>query len=201
MTIINQVAGKGLPLRGNDIDTDRIIPARYLKTITFEGVGKYAFYDERFDASGKSKKHAFNDAKYKGASILIVNKNFGCGSSREHAPQALMKFGIKAIVGESFAEIFAGNCQLLGIPTVTASVEDVKLLQGFIENEDSNEILNLNLEQKILSFNDSSIPIDISEGKRKTLVSGTWNTLGMLVEALPKTREKAGKIPYISGFK
>ena len=114
-----KVTGTVIPMRGNDIDTDRIIPARYLKEITFARMGEYPFYDERFDSAGKPKAHPFNDPKYRGASILFVNKNFGCGSSREHAPQALFRFGIHAIVGESFAAIFAGNCVVMGIPTVT----------------------------------------------------------------------------------
>ena len=201
MTKVTQIAGKGIPVRGDDIDTDRIIPARYLKEITFENMGKYAFYDVRFDSAGKPKAHPFNDPRFAGGSILIVNRNFGSGSSREHAPQALMRFGIRAIVGESFAEIFAGNCQLLGIPCVTAKPEEVLALQDFVENEDPNGLLNLNLEEKIVSFDDQSIPVIIAEGRRKNLLEGSWNTLNLLVSGLKETREKAGTLPYISGFK
>src|SRR5438309_9734730 len=125
---VTQVRGTAVPIRGNDIDTDRIIPARYLKEPTFARMGKYPFFDERFDSEGKQKPHPFNDAKYKGASILLVNKNFGCGSSREHAPQALYRFGIHAIVGESFAAIFACNCTIMGVPAVTVSHEEIELM-------------------------------------------------------------------------
>src|SRR5437870_13433395 len=120
-TKIIQVVGRAIAVRGNDIDTDRIIPARYLKEITFTRMGEYPFFDERFDSSGKRKLHPFNDPRFKGASILFVNKNFGCGSSREHAPQALYRCGIKAIVGESFAAVFAGNCVMMGLPAATGS--------------------------------------------------------------------------------
>ena len=184
MTMVAQVAGKGIPVRGDDIDTDRIIPARYLKEITFENMGKYAFYDARF----------------KGGSILVVNRNFGCGSSREHAPQALMRFGIKAIVGESFAEIFAGNCQLLGVPCVTADPQEVKALQDFIEADGPQAIININLEESNLSYADESIQIIIPEARRRNLLAGSWNTLNLLVSGLEKTREKAAEIPYIGGF-
>ena len=122
---ITNIRGTALPMRGNDIDTDRIIPARYLKEVTFARMGDYPFFDERFDAAGKTKDHVFNDPEYRGASILFVNKNFGCGSSREHAPQALYRFGLKAIVGESFAAIFAGNCTIMGVPTVTVGAPEM----------------------------------------------------------------------------
>ncbi len=121
MSKINQIEGKAVPVEGNDIDTDRIIPARYLKEITFTNMGKYPFYDERFDAEGKPKGHPFDLPQFQGAHLLFVNQNFGCGSSREHAPQALMRWGVRAVVGESFAEIFAGNCTMLGIPTATSA--------------------------------------------------------------------------------
>src|ERR1041384_1620470 len=130
---ITRVAGRAIVVRGNDIDTDRIIPARYLKEVTFARMGEYPFFDERFDPAGKQKPHPFNDPRYKGASILFVNKNFGCGSSREHAPQALYRFGIHAIVGESFAAIFAGNCTMMGLPAVTVSHDDVELMMKMVE--------------------------------------------------------------------
>src|SRR3989344_5066526 len=201
MSIVKQVAGNGIPLRGDDIDTDRIIPARYMTEITFENMGKYAFYDARFGPDGKPLHHPFNEEKFRGGSILIVNRNFGCGSSREHAPQALMRFGIKAIVCESFAEIFAGNCQLMGIPCVTAQPEEIRALQGFLENGGQEELLNLNLEENVLSYDDENIPVSIPDARRKNLLAGSWNTLGLLVDALPKTRENAKKLPYLANFK
>ena len=126
---ITAVQGTAIPLPGNDIDTDRIIPARYLRSVTFEGLGSEVFKDERFNDDGSAKAHPFNDDKYSGATLLIVGRNFGCGSSREHAPQAIMRFGIKAIIGESFAEIFAGNCTSLGIPVCTADEQTIDELQ------------------------------------------------------------------------
>ena len=132
---ITNVEGRAVPIRGNDIDTDRIIPARYLKEVTFARMGEYPFFDERFDALGNLKPHPLNDPKYKGASLLFVNKNFGCGSSREHAPQALYRWGINAIVGESFAAIFAGNCTIMGVPTVTVSPVDIEKLMRAVEND------------------------------------------------------------------
>ena len=129
-TTVTGVAGTGVPVRGDDIDTDRILPARFLKEVTFENMGEYAFYDRRFDAEGEPTDHPFNE--FEGASILVVNDNFGCGSSREHAPQALMRWGIDGIIGESFAEIFRDNCESLGVPTVTAPREAVVELQDWV---------------------------------------------------------------------
>ena len=148
----NIVEGKGIPVQGNDIDTDRIIPARFMKCVTFEGLGKYAFYDERFDGNGNKKKHSFNEEKFLKGSILIVNKNFGCGSSREHAPQALVKFGIKAIIGESFAEIFAGNCTVLGIPTVTAPHDAIENIMMVIKEKPETPLVVDLVNKKVISF-------------------------------------------------
>ena len=129
-----QITGTGIPVPGNDIDTDRIIPARFMKCVTFDGLEQYAFYDERFSGD-TPKAHPFNDDRFLGGSILIVNKNFGCGSSREHAPQALVRFGMRAIIGESFAEIFAGNCTALGVPAVTASQDHITQLMQAVESD------------------------------------------------------------------
>jgi 3-isopropylmalate/(R)-2-methylmalate dehydratase small subunit len=147
---ITRVQGTAVPLRGNDIDTDRIIPARYLKEVTFARMGEYPFFDERYDAAGRKKDHPFNDPEYRGAAILFVNKNFGCGSSREHAPQALHRFGIKAIVGESFAAIFAGNCTMMGVPTVTVSAGEIQQLMKSVE-ENPRTQYTVDLESKTLS--------------------------------------------------
>ncbi len=194
---IISVKGLTVSIKGNEIDTDRIIPARFMKTVTFEGLGKFAFYDERFDSKGNQKEHPFNERK--GASILVVNKNFGCGSSREHAPQALQKYGIKGIIGESFAEIFAGNCQLLGIPCVTANAGDIVKLQEFVENNKSKEIfLDLN-EMKVL-FEEEFVLVSMPEERRKNLVKGTWNTMYLLISQLDKTKEHLKKIPYLNKF-
>ncbi|MFW5728280.1 MAG: 3-isopropylmalate dehydratase small subunit, partial [Spirochaetota bacterium] len=139
-TKVVRVEGRGIPIRGNDVDTDRIIPARFMKVVTFDGLGEYAFYDQRYDAEGNEKLHPFNDPRFQGANILLVNANFGCGSSREHAPQALARWGIEAVVGESFAEIFAGNCTAMGVPAVSIPHEDVEALIDRVEEYPETQI-------------------------------------------------------------
>ena len=134
------IRGRAIPVPGNDIDTDRIIPARYLKFVTFDTLGQFVFQDERFDENGKEREHPFNDERFKGGEILLVNNNFGCGSSREHAPQSLMRAGIRGIVGESFGEIFAGNCTALGIPTVRLKHEEIEVLMAAVEADPGTEI-------------------------------------------------------------
>ncbi len=197
---ISKVSGTAIPVRGNDIDTDRIIPARYLKEVTFARMGEYPFYDERFDAEGKTKPHPFNDAKYKGASILFVNKNFGCGSSREHAPQALFRFGIKAIVGESFAAIFAGNCVMLGIPAVTLGEREMEELIRLAESA-SQTNFTLDLAAKKLSYGtDRSVSVGIPESSRKALLEGSWDSTAMLRANLDKAKTVAARLPYMTGF-
>ena len=158
---ITKVEGRGIAVRGNDLDTDRIIPARYLKEVTFDRMGEYPFIDERFDEKGNPKPHPFNDPKFKGASILFVNENFGCGSSREHAPQALHRYGIDAIVGESFAEIFAGNSLVIGLPLVTVSPDQIQQLMDLVE-EDPTVQISLDLEQKVIKAGDTTVPISLN---------------------------------------
>ena len=197
---IVEIRGRAIPVPGNDIDTDRIIPARYMKTVTFEGLGKFAFYDARFDADGKQKQHPFNDERFKGAGILLVNKNFGCGSSREHAPQSLLRYGIKAIVGESFAEIFAGNCSMLGIPAVVVSEKDVLELMRSVEKNPNAEI-GVNLETQKVSVAGKAFPFSMPESARRSLVSGNWDTVSQLVSAAPEAKKTFEKLPYLHGFK
>jgi len=196
---IKTIRGRAIPLPGNDIDTDRIIPARYLKEITFDNMGKYLFYDERFDAKGNKKKHPFNDEKYLGASILIVNKNFGCGSSREHAPQSLMRFGIKAVIGESFAEIFANNCTTIGIPAVTSDKADINNLMSVINDDPALEV-QVDLETNKVSYGDFSIPIKQQESSRIVLLQGRWDSLAELKEAEKETKRVAESLPYLNKF-
>lgn len=198
-TRITRVVGRAVLVRGNDIDTDRIIPARYLKEITFARMGEYPFFDERFDASGKPKPHPFNDVRFHGASILFVNKNFGCGSSREHAPQALYRFGIHAIVGESFAAIFAGNCVMMGLPAVTVSAAEIGELMGVAE-KNPQAVFSLNLEGKTLSYGERQVRFDIPETYRNALVTGSWDSTSMLRANLDKVRRVAAKLPYTTGF-
>jgi 3-isopropylmalate/(R)-2-methylmalate dehydratase small subunit len=196
---IVKASGTAVSIRGNDIDTDRIIPARYLKEVTFARMGDYPFFDERYDASGKKKDHPFNDPEYQGASILFVNKNFGCGSSREHAPQALYRFGIKAIVGESFAGIFAGNCTIMGLLTVTTGHNEVDLLMKTVAENPKTQF-TVDIEKKILTFGDRRIAIDLPETHRSALTSGSWDSTGLLRGNLDQVKTTAAKLPYIGGF-
>ena len=196
---ITQVRGTALPMRGNDIDTDRIIPARYLKQATFARMGDYPFYDERYNETGKKKDHPFNDPEYGGAAILFVNKNFGCGSSREHAPQALYRFGIHAIVGESFAAIFAGNCTMMGVPTVTVSAKEIDQLIKSVEENPRTEY-TVDLQGKTLCYGDQKIAIDLPETYRNALTTGYWDSTALLRANLDQVKKTAAKLPYVSGF-
>src|ERR1700679_3152787 len=200
MSKINQIEGKAVPVEGNDIDTDRIIPARYLKEITFTNMGQYPFYDERFDAEGKPKGHPFALPQFAGSNLLFVNQNFGCGSSREHAPQSLMRWGVRAIIGESFAEIFAGNCTILGIPTATVNQADMQKLQALVKEKPSTHF-TLDLDKKsLLTDGKEHLKFDIHESKRNALVNGTWDTTGILLANADKTAAVAHKLPYVNGF-
>jgi 3-isopropylmalate/(R)-2-methylmalate dehydratase small subunit len=192
---VTTVEGTGIAVRGNDIDTDRIIPARFLRMITFDDLGQHAFEDDRLS----NPDHPFNNDRYQGASLLLANGNFGCGSSREHAPQALMRWGINAVVSESFAEIFQGNCIAMGIPCVTASSEDVSKFQDHIE-VNPTESMTLDLVSKTLTSGDLSIPISLPEGNRKSLLEGAWDAAGMLLEGAGAVKETAASLPYVNGF-
>jgi len=178
---ITNIQGRAIPLPGNDVDTDRIIPGRYLRSVTFEGLGSEVFKDERFNDDGSKKDHPFNDEKYEGASILIVGRNFGCGSSREHAPQAIMRSGIKGIIGESFAEIFAGNCTSIGIPLCTTDEDTIADLQKLVQDDPQVEFA-IDLEAKTVSYRDKTITIAMNPAARTALLGGTWNTLDELMQ-------------------
>jgi 3-isopropylmalate/(R)-2-methylmalate dehydratase small subunit len=182
MEKITQRAGRAMPVPGNDIDTDRIIPARYMKSVTFSGLGAFAFFDERYGENNSLKPHPFNDETYKGASILIVNKNFGCGSSREHAPQALKDYGITALVGESFAEIFAGNCTAMGMPVVTVSEKEIAEIQKLVEQNPRIEV-KIDLEQMVLKTGEYSSPVTMPETYRRALLDGSWDSTSLLLQA------------------
>jgi 3-isopropylmalate/(R)-2-methylmalate dehydratase small subunit len=190
---VKTVSGWAIPLTGNDIDTDRIIPARFLRCVTFDGLGQNVFADDRTQRNGQ---HPFDLPQYQGAEVLVVNGNFGCGSSREHAPQAIAKWGIKAIVGESFAEIFFGNCLAMGIPCVTAAADVVKKLQDAIA-ADPQVTVTLDLETCQVVCGDFSAPITMNEGARSMLVSGTWDACGQLVAQADQVRAIAAQLPYI----
>ena len=196
---ITAISGTAVPIRGNDIDTDRIIPARYLKEPTFARMGNYPFFDERFDSSGKKKDHPLNDPEYRGASLLFVNKNFGCGSSREHAPQALYRFGIKAIVGESFAAIFAGNCTMMGLPAVVVGAKEIDQLIKSVEENPRTEY-TVDLEKKTISYGNQKLPFDMPESYRTALTQGYWDSTVLLRANLDEVKLTAAKLPYMGGF-
>jgi 3-isopropylmalate/(R)-2-methylmalate dehydratase small subunit len=191
---VKQVAGRGIVLAGNDIDTDRIIPARFLRCVTFDGLGAQVFSDDRAAAKGQ---HPFDLPQYQGAAILFVNGNFGCGSSREHAPQALAKWGIKAIVGESFAEIFQGNCVSLGLPCVTASHETLEQLQAAV-SETPNLPAQLDLEALHVQVGDLTGKVEMPASLRQTYIAGTWDACGQLVAQAPAIQATAAKLPYLA---
>ena len=190
-----QVSGRGIPVTGNDIDTDRIIPARFLKAVTFEGMGEHAFED----AKKQNPEHPFNSPAYKGASVLVVGQNFGCGSSREHAPQALMRWGISAIVGGSFGEIFFGNSLMLGIPCLVATQADLEWLQKAITKEPKTPV-QVDIEKQEVRFGDKVIKATVPNGPRNQLVAGTWDSTAVLIEAGAAIEATAAKLPYIKGW-
>jgi 3-isopropylmalate/(R)-2-methylmalate dehydratase small subunit len=195
MQKIEQITGRGIPLLLDDIDTDRIIPARYLRCVTFEGLGEHAFEDDRQQAPN----HPFNNTRFQGASVLIVGRNFGCGSSREHAPQALLRWGIKAIVGESFAEIFFGNCTANGIPCVCVSPDDARKLADAVTTDPSRAV-TVDLVEKKVECAGMSAALTMQEGARQSLVTGNWDFLGQLIEAAPQIRQTAERLPYMKSF-
>ena len=201
MNEIKQVSGRAVVVRGHDIDTDRIVPARYLKEITFNRMGEYPFFDERYDAAGNTVDHPFNEARFQGAEVLLVNRNFGCGSSREHAPQALYRWGIKVVVGESFGPIFAGSSVLLGLPTVMVSPEDIEKLMAMVEADPEIE-LTVDLDARKIHLPDGSdVDIDISEGHRNALTTGSWDSTALLLNNMAEVDKTAEKLPYTKNFK
>jgi 3-isopropylmalate/(R)-2-methylmalate dehydratase small subunit len=196
---ICRVSGAALPLRGDDVDTDRIIPARFLVSITFEGLGEHAFEDDRKAAKAKGKAHPFDDPRFAGARILLVNRNFGCGSSREHAPQALARGGIKAVVGESFSEIFFGNAVAIGLPCVALPGEAIARLQSLVEGAPKSA-LALDLEARTLIADGKTLPVSIPENAREAFLSGNWDGTSMLLERFQDVEAVAARLPYVAGF-
>lgn len=191
---VKAVSGRGIPLLGNDIDTDRVIPARFLRCVTFDGLGAQVFADDRLQAQGQ---HPFDQPQHQGARILVVNGNFGCGSSREHAPQAIAKWGIQAIVGESFAEIFFGNCIAMGVPCVTADPATVSHLQESLATNPQVPI-QVNLETMQVQWGDFTAPITMVEGVRNMLITGTWDACGQLVAQAGQIQATAAQLPYLT---
>jgi len=193
LTQVKTIAGRGVPIVGNDLDTDRIIPARFLKCVTFDGLGEHAFADDRLALKGQ---HPFDLPQYQGATILVVNNNFGCGSSREHAPQAIAKWGIQAVIGESFAEIFFGNCIALGIPCAIVTPEASSELQRLI-TEDATRSIDLDLETLQVHCETWIAPITMGTGPQQMFLTGQWDATGQLVANAPQTHRTAQELPYI----
>lgn len=189
---IQTLQGRGLPLRGNDIDTDRIIPARYLRCVIFDGLGEHVFADDRHQGS-----HPFDQPQYQEAKILVVNGNFGCGSSREHAPQAIARWGIQGILGESFAEIFLGNCVAMGIPCLTSSPDAIQALQTALETDPTLEI-QVDLNTLTAKTPHHTLALTMAEGIRQMLISGQWDACGQLLANRAAIQTTAATLPYLA---
>lgn len=194
---ITTVSGTGCYVPGSDIDTDRIIPARFMKCVTFDGLGDYLFYDVRNHPDGTPKEHPLNDPRFAGSKILLSGVNFGCGSSREHAPQALYRYGFRAVIAESYAEIFFGNCTTLGIPCVTATTADIALLASRIEANPPLEVI-VDVEKNRVFFGDENFTVNIPESAREVLIAGKWDPIADLLEAEPAVAGTAGNLAYMS---
>jgi 3-isopropylmalate/(R)-2-methylmalate dehydratase small subunit len=191
---ITQVTGRGVYVPGSDIDTDRIIPARFMKCVTFDGLGEFFFYDVRKHEDGSDKPHPLNEPRFAGAKVLLSGANFGCGSSREHAPQALYRYGLRAVIAESFAEIFFGNCVTLGIPCVTATTADVQKLAAVIEAHPETEI-RVDVDKCRVFFGEQNFTVHIPDTARDALLAGQWDPIAELLEgesAVAKTAEAVG---------
>ena len=193
---IQQLAGRALALQGEDIDTDRIIPARFLKCVSFDALGDQVFADDRTELKGE---HPFDQPETQGASILVVNGNFGCGSSREHAPQALMRWGIRAVVGVSFAEIFFGNCLALGIPCVTATPEEIQRLQQLVMGA-PQQSWQLDLEAMTLASDAVTQAVQLAEGPRQMLMTGRWDATSQLLARDAELMALTARLHYLNHF-
>jgi len=192
---ISHVEGRGLPLRGDDIDTDRIMPARFLRAVSFEGLERHLFEDDR----AADPRHAFNDPRFAGAAILIVNANFGCGSSREHAPQGLARSGIRAVVGESFSEIFQGNAAMLGLPCFAVDRASAAALQALVESAPGTTIA-ADVASGTIAAGGRTIAATLPAALRDGFLSGQWNPTAMLLDRFEDVRAVAAKLPYVRGF-
>jgi 3-isopropylmalate/(R)-2-methylmalate dehydratase small subunit len=194
---ITSLTGRGVTVAGNDIDTDRIIPARFMKCVTFDGLGEFLFYDVRKNPDGTDKPHVLNEPRFRGASILFSGANFGCGSSREHAPQAIHKHGFRAVVAESFAEIFFGNCTTLGIPCLTASREDIARITAAIEANPAVEI-TVDVAGQEIRCGALKVKASIRPAAQEALVHGRWDPIGELLEGAPAVKAAAARLPYLA---
>ena len=193
---ITSVTGRGVYVPGDDIDTDRIIPARFMKCVTFDGLGQYMFYDVRFTEDGGEKPHPLNDPRFAGASVLLSGENFGCGSSREHAPQAMYRFGVRAVIAESFAEIFFGNSTTLGMPCAEATGEQIARIAEIIQVDPNTEI-TVDVENSTVSCGGEIFSVTIRESAREALLGGRWDPIAELLEANAAIQKTAVRLPYL----
>ena len=195
------IEGTAVPVRGDDIDTDRIVPARYLRTVTFSGLGQHAFEDDRAELARSGQKHPFDAPAYGGARILIANKNFGCGSSREHAPQALLRWGsgISAIIAESYAEIFNSNCFSIGIPCVKVDEATCQALMAAVEADPTLQI-RINFERSTIDAGPLHVDFEMAEGIRKRFLEGSWDSATELLANRAAIAKTAKNLPYLNGF-
>ncbi|NBS15204.1 MAG: 3-isopropylmalate dehydratase small subunit [Verrucomicrobia bacterium] len=191
---IQKVTGRAVPVEGDDIDTDRIIPARYMRCVTFDGLGEFLFRDIRQTPEGQSRNHPIDQARFKGATILVSGMNFGCGSSREHAPQAIVRAGFQAVIAGNYAEIFFGNSTTLGLPCVSAKKEDLQALTQLITSEPATQV-EIDLEKLKVTAGKLSFPVTMKASAQQGLLSGRYDAIADLLANLPKAKELAAKIP------
>ncbi len=194
---ITSITGRAVNVPGNDIDTDRIIPARFMKCVSFDGLGEFVFYDVRKNQDGTNKAHPLNEPRFEGATILISGLNFGCGSSREHAPQAIQKYGFRAVIAENFAEIFFGNSTALGIPCVSASHDEIQKLVAVV-NADPKAEVTIDVAAKEVRFAGQTIKVEIRESAHDALINGRWDAIGELLEGVPAVKELSKTLPYLA---
>ncbi|MDA0811181.1 MAG: 3-isopropylmalate dehydratase small subunit [Verrucomicrobia bacterium] len=192
---ITTVQGTAVHVPGSDVDTDRIIPARFMKCVTFDGLGGYLFYDVRKHEDGSDKEHPLNNPRFKNATVLVAGSNFGCGSSREHAPQAIYRYGFRALIAESFAEIFFGNCTTLGIPCVVATGDDIKVLAAAVEADPALAV-TVDVEQCRVFFGDQSFTVHVPDSARDSLISGRWDPIADLLESMDDVSARMQELGY-----
>ena len=197
---IRRISGRAVPVRGDNIDTDRIIPARFLRSITFEGLEKHLFEDDRKQLEAAGQRHPLDEPKYAGASILLANANFGCGSSREHAPQAIRRNGVRAVVGESFSEIFFGNSVALGMPCVTADAATMSALIQIVESQPATDIV-VDLDQMTVAAGGATHAIALPAAARESFLDGTWDATGLLLDRFEDVEAVANRLPYVAGWR
>ena len=199
MSEIKRIKGTAVPVYGNDIDTDRIIPARFLRCVSFDGLGEHAFEDDRAGEKAKGRVHPFDDARFQGAKVLVANSNFGCGSSREHAPQAIYRWGVRAIVAVSYSEIFYGNTVAMGMPCVHVSAADAEAIQSIVEADPKAEVV-VDIEANTVTAAGKTFSATVPEGPRKQFLTGGWDATSELLKDFEDIRSVARKLPYVNAF-